>query len=226
MICCSSIASAGCVLPFGGTRIFYVSLHIMMNTDEINKALRACIDDMKAASSDGKVGLDAQVRAYDLLSDLLEYLEYGNVDVEAGLAEEFRDVFASVSERIDAGFDVALLKSEAEARLAELKKEENEARFEAAAAAGLHEFAKETFETWKTGGIFMRRRALRELRERAGFKLESHRIGNYVAKTYDLMNEAYARFARVQQTVFASDVTYKCKAGTYAALNDVLKSIS
>lgn len=71
----------------------------------------------------------------------------------------------------------------------------------------------------------MRRRALRDLRERAGFKLESHRIGNYVAKTFDLMNEAYARFARAQQAVFAADVSYKCKEGTYKSIYDILKSI-
>lgn len=197
----------------------------MMNTDELNMALRACVEDMKEADSEGKMGLDAQVRAYDLLSSLLEAQDYGGIDVLPAHVCEFRETFASVSDRLDAAFDLDGLKAEAGARLEGLRKAENEARFEAAAAAGLHEFAKETFETWKAGGIFMRRRALRDLRERAGFKLESHRIGNYVAKTYDLMNEAYARFARAQQAVFASDVAYKCKAGTYAAINDLLKSI-
>lgn len=198
----------------------------MMSTDELNMALRACVEDMKEVASEGKMGLDAQVRAYDLLSCMLEAQDYGRIDVLPAHVCEFCETFASVSDRLDAVFDLDGLKAEAVARLEGLRKAENEARFEAAAAAGLHEFAKETFETWKTGGIFMRRRALRDLRERAGFKLESHRIGNYVAKTYDLMNEAYARFARAQQAVFASDVAYKCKAGTYAAINDFLKSIA
>ena len=198
----------------------------MMNTDELNMALRACVEDMKEVASERKMGLDAQVRAYDLLSSLLEALDYGRIDVLPAHVCEFRETFASVEDRLDAAFDLEGLKAEAGTRLEGLRKAENEARFEAAAAAGLHEFAKETFETWKTGGIFMRRRALRDLRERAGFKLESHRIGNYVAKTYDLMNEAYARFARAQQAVFASDVAYKCKAGTYAAINELLKSIA
>lgn len=198
----------------------------MMNTDELNMALRACVEDMKEVASEGKMGLDAQVRAYDLLSSLLEALDYGRIDVLPAHVCEFRETFASVEDRLDAAFDLEGLKAEAGTRQEGLRKAENEARFEAAAAAGLHEFAKETFETWKTGGIFMRRRALRDLRERAGFKLESHRIGNYVAKTYDLMNEAYARFARAQQAVFASDVAYKCKAGIYAAINDLLKSIA
>ena len=197
----------------------------MMNTDAMNMALRACVDDMRAASSGEKTALDAQIRAYDLLSDLLELKDYDGLgSLEAGLVGEFCETYDP--DRMAAVFDLDALKSEAEARLEALRTAENEARFEAAAAAGLHEFAKETFETWNNGGIFMRRRALRDLRERAGFKLESHRIGNYVAKTFDLMNEAYARFARAQQAVFAADVSYKCKEGTYKSIYDILKSIS
>lgn len=205
--------------------VFCVYLHDMVNTDAMNMALRACIDDMRSVSSGGKTGLDAQIRAYDLLSDLLELKEYDGLEsLEVGLVAEFCETYDP--DRIAAAFDLEGLKTEAEARLEALRTAENEARFEAAAAAGLHEFAKETFETWNNGGIFMRRRALRELRERAGFKLESHRIGNYVAKTFDLMNEAYARFARAQQAVFSADVSYKCKAGTYEAIYVLLKSMS
>ena len=94
---------------------------------------------------------------------------------------------------------------------------------EAAAAASLHEFAKETFQTWQTAGIFARRRALNELRERAGFRLEAHRIGNYVAKTFDLMNEAQSAYARAQQTLFTSNVSYKIKPGLYARIASALE---
>ena len=94
----------------------------------------------------------------------------------------------------------------------------DEARFEAASAASLHEFAKEVFDIWQTQGIFARKRALRELRERAGFRLESHRIGNYVAKTFDLMNEAQARFARTQQALYAADVRYKIKPDIFGEI--------
>ena len=66
--------------------------------------------------------------------------------------------------------------------------------------------------------MFARRRALRDLRERAGFRLESHRIGNYVAKTFDLMNEAQARFAKAQQAVFAADVSYKVRPSEYSEI--------
>ena len=101
----------------------------------------------------------------------------------------------------------------------------NEARFKAAAAASLHEFAKETFEIWKNSGIFARRRALKELRQRAGFRLEAHRIGNYVAKTFDLMNEASANFAKIQQERFKADVSYKIKPGLYERIAQAIQPL-
>ena len=97
-----------------------------------------------------------------------------------------------------------------------------ELRFAAASAASLHEFAKEVFDIWQTQGIFARKRALKELRQRAGFRLESHRIGNYVAKTFDLANEAQARFARAQQALFAADVRYKIREDIYGEIYKIL----
>lgn len=61
----------------------------MINATEINAALAACTDDMKSASSVGRTGLDAQVRAYDLLSSLLEAKEYGgDVGISMELARK------------------------------------------------------------------------------------------------------------------------------------------
>lgn len=191
----------------------------MMSEMEMNKVLEACTVDMRAVADGGAMTLDMQVRAYDLLSSLLEMKEYG---MSSGLADDtvggFCAEYEASSGKLQNAFDEDMLKKEAQARLEDLKKAQNEARFEAAAAASLHEFAKEVFQTWQTAGIFARRRALRELRERAGFRLESHRIGNYVAKTFDLMNEAHARFARAQQAVFSADVSYKVSRGVYDEL--------
>ena len=191
----------------------------MMSEMEMNKVLEACTVDMRAVADGGAMTLDMQVRAYDLLSYLLEMQEYG---MPSGLTDDtvggFCAEYEASSGKLQNAFDEDMLKKEAQARLEDLKKAQNEARFEAAAAASLHEFAKEVFQTWQTAGIFARRRALRELRERAGFRLESHRIGNYVAKTFDLMNEAHARFARAQQAVFSADVSYKVSRGVYDEL--------
>lgn len=185
----------------------------------MNKVLEACTVDMRAVADGGAMTLDMQVRAYDLLSSLLEMKEYGiPYGLDNAVVSSFCAVYEASSGKLQNAFDEDMLKKEAQARLEDLKKAQNEARFEAAAAASLHEFAKEVFQTWQTAGIFARRRALRELRERAGFRLESHRIGNYVAKTFDLMNEAHARFARAQQAVFSADVSYKVSRGVYDEL--------
>jgi hypothetical protein len=165
--------------------------------------------------------LDAQVRAYDLLQTLGEASDRGILPSES-ISKEFCDVYGELSSALKDAYDQDALKKELAAVLEPLEKVVSETRFEAASAAALHEFAKEVFDIWQTGGIFARRRALNELRARAGFRLESHRIGNYVAKTFDLAGEAQVRFARAQQQLFKSDVSYKLRPGVYSALNSIL----
>lgn len=169
------------------------------------------------------VTLDEQVMAYDLLDAVLTVQESGGPIPAELAAQALRFCREHDS---DAGrYDEEALKKEAADRLRPLQERLDEVRFEAAAAASLHEFAKETYDVWQTAGVFARRRALRELRERAGFRLESHRIGNYVAKTFDLMNEAQARFAQAQQAVFAADVSYKIRPGVHQRLFESLEHL-
>ena len=187
---------------------------------ELSKLISECVNDMSALASAGKWELDAQVRIYDLLALLMD--EVYAETVSAQDAESFIKEYGQVKEKLVATYDQTALLNEVKARLAPLERACTDARFEAAAAASLHEFAKETFQTWQTSGVFMRRRALNALRERAGFRLESHRIGNYVAKTFDLMNEAQVRFAGAQQALFAADIRYKICPGTYGKLYQIL----
>lgn len=192
----------------------------------MTELLKRCTDDISKVTA-GAWDLDAQVRVYDLLDGLLA------ADADGRLAEvsyEFRaasqeyvSAYKANEAVLDKAFDETALREELARILAPYEDALKEARFEAAAAASLHEFAKEVFEIWQTSGIFARRRALRELRERAGFRLESHRIGNYVAKTFDLMNEAQARFAKVQQAGFAADVAYKITAGLHGRIFRLLE---
>ena len=182
--------------------------------------MNSCSADIRKAAIDSLFTLSMQVRAYDALDYILA-AEGGTVSEED--AEDFCRAYEEFGEAVENLYDEAALKIEAESQIASMKEAMNEARFEAASAASLHEFAKEVFDIWQTSGIFARKRALKELRARAGFRLESHRIGNYVAKTFDLMNEAQARFARAQQAVFAADVTYKIKPGIYSKIYSSLK---
>ena len=187
----------------------------------MDKLIASCIDDMR--SVDGTLPLAAQIRAYDLLQALSEAMERGIMPSES-ISKEFCAVYEASAAELEKSYDETTLKEQLANELEPFEKAVTEARFEAASIAALHEFAKEVFEIWQTSGIFMRRRALNELRERAGFRLESHRIGNYVAKTFDLMNEAQARFARSQQTLFAADASYKIVPGVYEKIYALLKT--
>ena len=202
-----------------------VVLRYAVSFEELDRQVDECKEDMCNAIERGRISLDEQVRAYDLLNRLLEVgaesLEYADTALGTSLYY-FRDAYQKAGDTVAVIADVPALMQEAESRMTPLQDELNEMRFAAASAASLHEFAKDVFEIWKTAGIFARRRALNELRERAGFRLESHRIGNYVAKTFDLMNEAQARFARAQQALFAADVRYKVKPDTYARIVDMI----
>ena len=202
-----------------------VVLRYAVSFEGLDRQVDECKEDMCNAIERGRISLDEQVRAYDLLNRLLEVgsesLEYADTALGASLYS-FRGAYEKAGDAVAVIADVAALMQEAESRMTPLQEELNEMRFAAASAASLHEFAKDVFEIWKTSGIFARRRALNELRERAGFRLESHRIGNYVAKTFDLMNEAQARFARAQQALFAADVRYKVKPDTYARIVDMV----
>ena len=185
----------------------------------MDKSIASCIDDMR--SVDGTLTLAAQIRAYDLLQALSEAVERGIMPSES-ISKEFCAVYEASAAELEKSYDEAALKEQLANELEPLEKAVTEARFEAASIAALHEFAKEVFEIWQTSGIFMRRRALNELRERAGFRLESHRIGNYVAKTFDLANEAQVRFAAAQQQLFKADISYKLRPGIYGEIYRLL----
>lgn len=186
--------------------------------------VRKVVEDMEAVAASGKYTLDAQVRAYDLLERLFDVCEGSSAAVPSSGADFLR-TYSRLADRLKSAWDGEVLHACAKEALRPHEDACNEARFKAAAAASLHEFAKEVFEIWQKGGIFARRRALRELRQRAGFRLESHRIGNYVAKTFDLMNEADACFARAQRQMFSANVSYKIHEDTYGKIADFFAKV-
>ena len=175
-----------------------------------------CISDMVSVAQAGKFTLEAQVRAYDLLDFVLS--DACTPAALEGWFEEFQRVYSSNASALEAAYDQVALEQEAAEAMKAYEDALKEARFKAASAESLHLFAKETFEVWQNSGVFMRRRVLKDLRDRAGFKLESHRIGNYVAKTYDLMEDARREFQKAQQESFAANIAYKIKPGLYSKI--------
>lgn len=202
----------------------------------ISKELVQCTEDMRQSAQDGRISLDACVRAYDLLEKIMDLPEGGTVgpaDVYSdtvatwcsflGPAEEFCAEHKRLAAVLETAYDSQALMAEAQERLKPLEKALEDAALLSAERTTLHQCAKATFEIWQSGGFFARQSALRKLRSLAGFRLESNRIGNYVAKTFDLMNEAQSAYARAQQTLFSSNVSYKIKPGLYARIASALE---
>ena len=180
----------------------------------MSKELVQCTEDMLLAAQSGKISLDAQIRAYDLLDKLLDASCAGLM----GPAEAFCEQYYSIESELKSAFDQEGLHAEAQRRVTPLVNALEAAAEKVRRLTVLHDTANETFEIWQSRGFFERNRALRHLRSLAGFRLESERIGNYVAKTFDLMNEASLECARAQQALFAANVSYKIKPGIYSKL--------
>ena len=189
----------------------------IMSFDEL---AALCIEDMKSVTQSCRLSLDAQVRAYDLLDMILS-----EACGDALLKPWVREFMEAYSPSLDEAYDEAALREEASQKQKKYEEALNEARFKAASAESLHLYAKDIFEIWQNSGVFARRRALKDLRKRAGFKLESHRIGNYVAKTYDLMEAARREFQKAQQDCHAANVSYKIKPGIYSTIAENLKQL-
>jgi hypothetical protein len=190
---------------------------ILSDISNIPEAISQCAKDL---TSSDIITLEAQSRAYDLLDVLLSD-ENGSYRDSEGYSEA-AEAYINACTGGHASYDEEHLKKELADRLAPLDETVSEIRFKAASAASLHEFAKEVYQIWQTAGIFARKRALKELRERAGFRLEAHRIGNYVAKTFDLANEAQSEFAKAQQARFKADISYKIKPGIHDQISKIL----
>ena len=202
----------------------------------ISKELVQCTEDMRQSAQDARISLDACVRAYDLLEKIMDLPEGGTVgpaDVYSdtvatwcsflGPAEEFCAEYKRLAAVLETAYDSQTLMAEVQERLKPLEKALEDAALLSAERTTLHQCAKATFEIWQSGGFFARQSALRKLRSLAGFRLESNRIGNYVAKTFDLMNEAQSAYARAQQILFSSNVSYKIKPGLYARIASALE---
>lgn len=186
---------------------------------------------MRTIAQTGRWTLEAQVHAYDLLdvisgSEAYSAIAGSEATWQSPFAREtvnsFCQEYDALASSLDAAYDESALRTLLEENLRPLKETVAQAEEKATVLTDLHECAKETFDIWQSGGLFARQKALRILRAKAGFRLEHKRIGNYVAKTFDLMNEARSAYARAQQLLFAADMSYKIRPGIYADIRERL----
>lgn len=199
-------------------------------SDKIN----SCARDLNLISGSDKIdpsfALDAIVRAYDTYDLLLSIKDdpsiIGTEFLQDGTIENYIMEYSSDSEKFVKCFDLEQINGELQQRLASLDVALSKAEAAMRDATELHFLAKETFEIWTTKGLLARYKALRRLRKKAGFQLERNRIGNYVARTFDLMNQARTDFAKIQQLRFKADVSYKIDINIYQKIDSILRTIS
>ena len=187
--------------------------------------LNQCLADMRSIAQTGRWTLEAQAHAYDLLDLIAGSDESWPSFLVPENVISFCEEYDILARDLEAAYDETAIRTLLEDALKPLKESVAQAEKKAADLADLHECAKETFAIWQNGGLFARQKALRILRAKAGFRLEHKRIGNYVAKTFDLMNEARSAYARAQQLLFAADMSYKIRPGIYAEIRAELDLI-
>ena len=83
--------------------------------------MEKCISDMHAALARGRISLDEQIRAYDVLDGILE-------SGQASSAERFCEEYGKVRDSLDGIYDEDALVQEAEGILAPLREMMDEAR--------------------------------------------------------------------------------------------------
>ena len=89
-------------------------------------------------------------------------------------------------------------------------------------AEELHLMAKVAHKAQEEGGFFEKLKTLRQVRKMAGFPLERTRTGNFVARTFDLMEEARMKMREAELKMYGHNVAYKCTPDTYMKIFELL----
>lgn len=97
-----------------------------------------------------------------------------------------------------------------------------EAKEEYEKAEALHLMAKVAHEAQQNGSLWEKWKTLRQVRKMAGFPLERKRTGNFVARTFDLMEEARLKMRNAELKMYEHNVAYKCTPDTYMKIFELL----
>jgi len=82
--------------------------------------------------------------------------------------------------------------------------------------------AKVAHKAQEEGGFFEKWKTLRQVRKMAGFPLERRHTGNFVARTFDLMEEARMKMREAELKMYGHNVAYKCTPDTYMKIFELL----
>ncbi len=90
----------------------------------------------------------------------------------------------------------------------------------------LHALATKASEIFSGHNFIRKFFILKKLRKEAGFKLRRDRVGNFAAKTFDLVNEAQSDLNQTRNGLHCSNVRYKCIGDLYPRILHQLDMIT
>lgn len=199
---------------------------------EIAAMIRQVSADIEDITVSGQYPVVTLLRGYELLEclgdDTLEYEldQAGEGSSAAGeffeAVERFRECYLANGEKLYAVIDMEQVQMKAAAYLGPWGKRYKEAKEAFEKAEELHLMAKVAHKAQEEGGFFEKWKTLRQVRKMAGFPLERKRTGNFVARTFDLMEEARMKMREAELKMYGHNVAYKCTPDTYMKIFELL----
>ena len=200
---------------------------------EIAAMVRQVSADIMDIVTSGQYPVVTLLRGYCLLESLsdtfgLMYeLEQAGADNSAArefmdAVYEFRECYLANGERLYSVIDMEQVQLKAAAYMGPWGKRFKEARAEAQKAEELHKMAKVAHKAQEEGGFIQKWRTLRQVRKMAGFPLERKRTGNFVARTFDLMEQARMKAREAELKMYEHNVAYKCTPDTYLRIFEII----
>lgn len=206
-----------------------------MENNSLNNNLAAQVEqvrmDMVEIASTGQYPVVTLLRGYDLLEKLgnwenVEYnlQQYGKEDTEAfrNAAKSYREAYIANGEQLYAVMDMEQIRMKCSAYMSPWVRLFKEAKKELEEATALWEMAKVAHQAQQEGGFWEKWHTLRQVRKMAGFRLERKRTGNFVTRTFDLMQQAQTKAREAELKMYEHNVAYKCTPDTYLKIFELL----
>ncbi len=202
---------------------------------DLTGQVKEVCEDVEEMAASGQYPVVTLLRGYDLLEALgdWERVSYNLEQVQKGspeCVEAFREAlkqylqsYLTNGERLYALMDMDHIKMKAAAYMGPWKRRHNEALEELERATALWEMAKIAHQAQQEGSFWEKWKTLKQVRKMAGFRLERKRTGNFVVRTFDLMQQAQNRAREAELKVYEHNVEYKCSPDVYMRLCEIIQ---
>ena len=189
-------------------------------------------EDMEEIALSGQYPVVVLLRSYELLEMLgsWEDMEYNMQQYGKGESAKFHEAlelycnsYLANGERLYAIMDMEQIRMKAAAYMGPWKRRHNEALEELEKATALWEMAKIAHKAQQEGNLWERWKTLRQVRKMAGFRLERRRTGNFVTRTFELMQQAQARAREAELKLYEHNVEYKCTPDSYLRIYEAIQ---